>query len=76
MRRILVTGRGGQLATGLVDALPAPMLHAISTADYPTKAAWPADGRMDGTSLRETFGVSLPRREQGLTRAIRALHAV
>ena len=29
MRRILVTGRGGQLATGLADALPAQGFEAI-----------------------------------------------
>jgi dTDP-4-dehydrorhamnose reductase len=55
---------------------PPPVLHAITTADYPTKAARPADGRMDGSKLHKTFGVSLPRWEQGLTRVIRALHPV
>jgi dTDP-4-dehydrorhamnose reductase len=54
---------------------PAPVLHAIGTADYPTKAVRPADGRLDGARLRETFGVSLPRWEDGLARVMRALNA-
>ncbi|WP_188974068.1 dTDP-4-dehydrorhamnose reductase, partial [Neoroseomonas lacus] len=54
---------------------PHPVVHAITTTDYPTKAVRPADGRMDGSKLRETFGVALPPWEQGLTRVIRALQA-
>ena len=49
---------------------PAPVLHAIATADYPTKAARPADGRMDGTKLRKTFGVELPSWQAGLDRVM------
>ncbi len=52
---------------------PKPVLHAIATADYPTKAVRPADGRMDGTKLRETFGVQLPAWQSGLERVLLAL---
>lgn len=52
---------------------PKPVLHPIATADYPTKAARPADGRMDGTRLLETFGVRLPPWQDGLARVMRDL---
>jgi len=52
---------------------PPPVLHAITTADYPTKAARPADGRMDGSKLRETFGVQLPPWQAGLDRVMKVL---
>ena len=52
---------------------PKPVLHAIATADYPTKAVRPADGRMDGTKLRDTFGVQLPPWQAGLERVLLTL---
>ncbi len=54
---------------------PRPEVQAITTADYPTRAARPADGRLDTTRLGATFGVSLPRWEQGLDRVVKALLA-
>lgn len=54
---------------------PTPRVHPISTHDYPVKAIRPADGRMDGTKLAETFGVTLPSWPQGLERVLRALYA-
>lgn len=54
---------------------PRPRVQAIATADYPTKAVRPADGRLDTTRLRETFGVALPPWEAGLARVLKALSA-
>lgn len=54
---------------------PRPKVHAIGTADYPTKAVRPADGRLDTSKLAATFGVRLPPWQSGLERVIGALHA-
>lgn len=54
---------------------PSPVVHPIATAEYPTKAVRPADGRLDTAKLRATFGVALPPWHEGLARVIRALHA-
>jgi dTDP-4-dehydrorhamnose reductase len=52
-----------------------PRVQAIATADYPTRAVRPADGRMDTRHLARTFGVMLPRWEDGLARVARAVMA-
>lgn len=52
---------------------PHPKLHAIATADYPTKAKRPADGRLDNGKLARVFGVALPPWEAGLARVMAAL---
>lgn len=52
---------------------PRPKVHAITTADYPTKAKRPADGRLDNGKLLRTFGVALPPWEAGLARVMAAL---
>jgi dTDP-4-dehydrorhamnose reductase len=52
---------------------PRPEVQAIATADYPTRAVRPADGRLDTARLARTFGVALPRWEQGLERVARAV---
>jgi dTDP-4-dehydrorhamnose reductase len=52
---------------------PRPKVHAITTADYPTKAKRPADGRLDNGKLARTFGVALPPWEAGLARVMAAL---
>jgi dTDP-4-dehydrorhamnose reductase len=54
---------------------PSPVVHAIATADYPTKARRPVDGRLDTTKLRATFGVALRPWQDGLARVIHALYA-
>jgi len=54
---------------------PGPVVHPIATADYPTKAARPADTRLDTGKLHATFGVALPPWQDGLARVMRALHA-
>lgn len=50
-----------------------PQVHAITTADYPTKAKRPADGRLDNGKLARVFGVALPPWEAGLARVMAAL---
>lgn len=52
---------------------PHPKVHAIATADYPTKAKRPADGRLDNGKLARVFGVALPAWEAGLARVMAAL---
>ncbi|MCA3356593.1 MAG: dTDP-4-dehydrorhamnose reductase [Roseomonas sp.] len=52
---------------------PRPKVHAITTADYPTKARRPADGRLDNGKLAQSFGVALPAWEAGLARVMAAL---
>lgn len=49
---------------------PRPEVQAIATADYPARAARPADGRLDTTRLAHTFGVTLPPWQQGLDRVL------
>lgn len=53
---------------------PTPLVHPIATHEYPVKATRPADGRTDGTKLRDTFGVTLPSWQKGLQRVIKALN--
>jgi dTDP-4-dehydrorhamnose reductase len=52
---------------------PQPKVHPIATADYPTRAQRPADGRLDTTKLATTFGVQLPHWEHGLDRVTRSV---
>lgn len=52
---------------------PCPKIHAITTADYPTKATRPADGRLNNGKLSRVFGVTLPPWEQGMKRVMAAL---
>jgi dTDP-4-dehydrorhamnose reductase len=47
-----------------------PIVHAISTADYPTRAVRPAFSVLDTTNLRGTFGVGLPDWQTELDRVI------
>lgn len=54
---------------------PTPQVIPIATHEYPVKARRPADGRMDGSKLAHTFGVTLPAWQQGLDRVLRVLLA-
>lgn len=54
---------------------PTPRVIPIATHEYPVKATRPADGRMDGSKLAATFGVTLPSWQQGLERVLRKLMA-
>lgn len=56
---------------GLIERAPA--VHAIGTADYPTRAKRPAFSVLDTTRLREAFGVSLPGWQVGLDGVMREL---
>jgi dTDP-4-dehydrorhamnose reductase len=51
----------------------APVVHAIGTADYPTRAKRPAFSVLDTTRLREAFGVALPDWRAGLDDVMREL---
>ncbi|MBX9748412.1 MAG: dTDP-4-dehydrorhamnose reductase [Roseococcus sp.] len=52
---------------------PSPRVLPIATHEYPVKATRPTDGRMDGSKLAATFGVTLPSWQQGLGRVLAAL---
>jgi dTDP-4-dehydrorhamnose reductase len=52
---------------------PRPVVQPIATADWPTRAARPADARLDCRKLETTFGVRLPPWEAGLARVLAAL---
>ena len=56
---------------GQLGATISPKVHAITTADYPTKAKRPADGRLDNGKLARVFGVALPPWEAGLSQIMR-----
>ena len=50
-----------------------PKVHAVGTADFPTRAARPADGRLETAKLAATFGVRLPPWQEGLMRVMQGL---
>jgi dTDP-4-dehydrorhamnose reductase len=52
-----------------------PVVEAITTAEYPTKATRPADTRLDCTKLATVFGVRLPAWRESLARTIEAVFA-
>jgi dTDP-4-dehydrorhamnose reductase len=52
-------------------------VHAISTSEFPTTAARPANSRLDNSKLRQVFGVALPEWRSSLSDCMRELgHAV
>jgi dTDP-4-dehydrorhamnose reductase len=46
---------------------------AISTSDYPTPAARPANSRLDNTKLKNTFNIELPDWQVGLRQVMQTL---
>ncbi len=52
---------------------PSAHVDPITTADYPTPAARPADSRLVGARFVETFGYQLPPWQDGVGRFLRAL---
>lgn len=50
-----------------------PVVEAITTTDYPTKAKRPADSRLDCGKLAAVFGVRLPAWRESLVRTIEIL---
>lgn len=55
-------------AADLIDHVP--QMHAITTAEYPTRAARPAFSVLDNAKLALVFGLHLPAWEQGLREVI------
>jgi dTDP-4-dehydrorhamnose reductase len=55
---------GARLGTPQVPVIP------ITTAEYPTLAARPANSRLDCSKLERTFGLRLPHWQQGLAACI------
>jgi dTDP-4-dehydrorhamnose reductase len=65
-----LTGSGETSWHGFAEAIfdagadrghPRPAVSAITTADYPTPAARPANSRLNGDKLADTFGIRLPK---------------
>lgn len=50
--------------------VPAVPVLPIATAGYPTPAARPANSRLDCSKLQRTFGVRLPRWQQGVRECV------
>ena len=48
-------------------------IAAITTADYPTPAARPANSRLDNTKLKQTFRIELPTWQQALHDVMQSL---
>jgi dTDP-4-dehydrorhamnose reductase len=51
-------------------------LRPVATRDYPTRAARPANSRLDGAKLARTFGIRLPPWQTSLERCLDQLIAV
>ncbi|WP_211871692.1 dTDP-4-dehydrorhamnose reductase [Neoroseomonas terrae] len=71
------TGSGTTTWHGFAEAIFGstglhPVLTAITTADFPTRACRPADGRLDCSRLDRTFGIRLPPWREGLARVLHA----
>lgn len=49
---------------------PSARVRAITTADYPTPAKRPANSRLDGAKLKETFGLTPPSWREALPRCL------
>jgi len=52
---------------------PRPEVKAIATAEYPTRAARPANSRLEVERLRDVFGARLPEWRVGLERVLNDL---
>lgn len=74
------TGQGGTTWHGLaVAALEEAAKHgqampevlAIRTEDWPTPARRPQDSRLDGSKLKNVFGIALPDWRDGVARAVK-----
>ena len=55
--------------------LASPIVDPITTDQWPTKAARPADSRLDCGKLEAVFGLRLPPWRDGLTRTVDAIFA-
>lgn len=54
---------------------PGATVEAITTADYPTPAARPANSRLDASRFAATFGYRLPEWQSNIARCLDALDA-
>ena len=52
------------------QSVKAGAVHAITTADFPTKAKRPSNSRLDLGRLKEVFGISMTHWEQALGREL------
>ncbi|WP_160121916.1 dTDP-4-dehydrorhamnose reductase [Rhodovarius lipocyclicus] len=52
---------------------PRPVVHAITTEEYPTKAVRPANSQLVLDKLRDVFGIEMPNWQQGLDRVLKVL---
>ena len=59
----------GSLGGPSVEARP------ITTAEYPTAAPRPANSRLDCNKLAETFGIEMPRWQEGVEKCVKRLLA-
>ncbi len=64
----LASAKNGELLKASVENI-----EAITTADYPTPAARPANSTLSNLKLKQIFDIALPSWEQGLQRAIKSL---
>lgn len=60
-------------ACGIPLQAGADQVQPVPSASYPTKAARPANSRLDTTRLRETFGIHLPPWEDGVRQVVTEL---
>jgi dTDP-4-dehydrorhamnose reductase len=60
-------------AQGLPLRIQAADVKAIPTSGYPTRARRPANSRLDTSKLRDTFGLHLPRWEDGVRAVVAEL---
>lgn len=64
----LASAKNGELLKASVENI-----EAITTADYPTPAARPANSTLSNLKLKQIFDIALPSWEQGLQRVIKSL---
>ncbi len=57
-------------SAGAAQGRKTPTVEAIPSSEYPTPAKRPANSRLDGSKLRESFGVVLPHWSDGLERCL------
>lgn len=76
------TGSGSTSWHGFADAIfaeagrynwPVPEIVPIRTAEFPTTAKRPANSRLDGSKIRDAFGVSLPDWREGVAECVLAI---
>lgn len=63
----------GAVERGLLERRPA--VHAITTEEFPTRAARPAYSVLDHTALERDFGLAVPHWQDGLAQVLDAMAA-